>query len=795
MPYVEGESLRERLDRDHQLPVDEAVGIATNMAEALDYAHGQGVIHRDIKPANVLMLSGKPVISDFGIALAVGAAGGGRLTETGLSLGTPHYMSPEQATGDQNVGPQTDTYALGCVLYEMLVGEAPYTGPNAQAVLGQIITAKAVSATEKRASVPANVDAAIRSALEKVPADRFTAMQDFARAMADSGFRHGEEGLAAEITGRRLWNPLQIATTGVALVFALGFAWLLLRPEPARNVTRLELAVSDTLTPARGVGLAFSPDGTRIAFGAVSSGGTTRLYLRELTQLSSNAIPGTEDASNPRFSPDGQSLAFTGEGRLRTVLLTGSPPVTLVPDSVPSANAGLAWGPDGMIYFRKLNRGIWRVSETGGEAEEVTTLSPRQIAHAWPEVLPNGRAILLTALGVSNEVADVTVLSLETGELRPLFRGRVARYAESGHIVYTSNDGTGTLLAAPFDAGRLEVTGPSRAILEGRAGARYFGDFALSESGHVVYRWSGSGGAAMGGAGAGGVPVWVGRDGSEQLLDPTLTGSFGDPAVSPDGRKVAFEHTAVGGGTENIWIYDMDQGTFSRFTFESRNIDPFWSPDGSEVGFSSDRAGFMALYARPADLSGEVRLLVADPDDGLYSGSWTPDARQLVYRRGSAVTTGNTALLYAAPEPDSTPVVVVDTPAVLFHPSISPDGRWFAYSSNESGRREVYVRPFPGPGGRVQVSVDGGQRPAWPRNGREIFYRAADGSWVVATVRTDPDFAVESRERFGSPGMGDSDVSPDGQRAMTIRRDPGDTQDRDIIWLNFFEELRQVTPD
>ena len=212
MPYVEGESLRERIDRDHQLPVDEAVGIATNMAEALDYAHRQGVIHRDVKPANVLMLDGKPVISDFGIALAVGAAGGSRLTETGLSLGTPHYMSPEQATGDQNVGPQTDTYALGCVLYEMLIGEPPYTGPNAQAVLGQIITTEPVSAAKKRPSVPGNVDAAIRKALEKLPADRFASVQDFAGALANGGFQHGEAAAAR----RSLWNPLSIGATGVA---------------------------------------------------------------------------------------------------------------------------------------------------------------------------------------------------------------------------------------------------------------------------------------------------------------------------------------------------------------------------------------------------------------------------------------------------------------------------------------------------------------------------------------------------------------------------------------------------
>ncbi|MCH7935194.1 MAG: serine/threonine protein kinase, partial [Gemmatimonadetes bacterium] len=219
MPHVEGESLRERLDREHQLPVDEAIHIATNVAEALDYAHRQGVIHRDIKPANILLQDGKPVISDFGIALAVGVAGGGRLTETGLSLGTPHYMSPEQATGDQTTGPATDTYALGCVLYEMLVGEPPYTGSTAQAILGKIIAGELASATEERASVPANVDAAIRKALEKIPADRFTGAQEFAKALADPGFRHGETAGAGSAAGAGPWKKAALALTASTVLF------------------------------------------------------------------------------------------------------------------------------------------------------------------------------------------------------------------------------------------------------------------------------------------------------------------------------------------------------------------------------------------------------------------------------------------------------------------------------------------------------------------------------------------------------------------------------------------------
>ena len=444
-----------------------------------------------------------------------------------------------------------------------------------------------------------------------------------------------------------------------------------------------------------------------------------------------------------------------------------------------------------MLYFRKPDRrGIWRVSANGGEQEEVTVRALGGPSHSMVDVLPHAKGILFTRYfgGVTGN--EIAILSLETGEMRVLFQGAMARYAHSGHIVYAS--GEGTLLAVPFDADRLEVTGPARALLEGvqvlPTSASYF---ALSETGVLAYR--------PGGVGGGGVPVWVGRDGSEEVLDPVLSGSFTAPAISPDGRRVAFQHTPVG-GTTDIWIYNLDQETFSRLTFESVNWYPFWSPDGSEVGFSSNRDGRRSLYARPSDFSGEARLLLPSPDGTvpLFDALWTPDSRWLVYQGG----VGDSGLFYAAPDPDSTPIVFVDTPFMEDTPSLSPDGRWLAYQSNESGQNEVYVRPFPGPGGRSQVSVNGGTGPVWAHNGREIFYVAADNSWVVATVRSDPDFAVESRERFASAeGFADSrvtqqfDLSPDDQRLLALRVSTAGTQVRDVVVLNFFEELRQVVPE
>ena len=797
-PYIEGDTLRDKIDREKQLGIEEALDITKKVASALDYAHKHAVVHRDIKPGNILLSEeGEPIVADFGIALAVAQAGGGRVTETGLSVGTPHYMSPEQATGDRDVDPRTDVYALGCVLYEMLVGEPPYSGTTAQAVLAKILTDPAPAPTRVRGSIPPNVDAAIRKALEKLPADRFTSAQDFAGALGDPGFRH-REGLTAGITtGAGRWNGLSMATTASTVVLALALGWALLRSPPPQPVLRFELTVPDDIRPqtANGVGLAVSPDGSQVVFvgqmgaGTAASGGGAQLWRRPLDQLTPTAIPGTQGARNPRFSPDGTSVAFTGGASLTTASLTGGPPLTVVSDSVPNGNGGLAWAPDGNLYFRKFGLGIWRVSENGGEEEEVTTLDQGEAGHLWLDALPNGRGLLFTRDIGSPADDEIAVVSLETGEIRVLFQGAMARYAHSGHIVYAS--GEGTLFAAPFDVDALEVTGPSRSLLEGvlvLGGSPAL--FALSETGSLVYRP---------GSAAGTTPVWVSRDGSEEILDPTLTGSFRVPAISPEGSRVAFEYTQE--GASDIWIYYLDQGTFSRLTFEGNNRDPFWRPDGSEVGFASTREGLGGLFARPADLSGNERLLV-EQEDGqpLFDGGWTPDERWIVYQRGGGSASD---LMYAAADPDSTPVEFLATPLIEGDPSISPNGRWLAYHANDSGVYEVYVSPFPGPGGRTLISTGGGQNPVWAHNGREIFYRGTGQSLIIATVRTEPDVAVESREELTSwaghlaeNASRHFDPSPEDERLLSIRAvDSSGGEMRDIVVQNFFEELRQVVPD
>ena len=324
MPYLEGETLSDRIDREKQLPVDEAVALASKVAGALQHAHEHGVIHRDIKPANILLQGGEPVVADFGIALAVGAAGGSRLTETGLSVGTPYYMSPEQATGDQHVGPSSDTYALAAVLYEMLTGDPPYIGSTAQAVLGQIIAGEPVSATKKRGSVPSNVDAALRCALEKLPADRFTSAQDFVRALADEHFRYGEVGAAVGGEAVGPWKRRTITMTTIAALFAVAFGWALLRPEAPGPVTRVSVHIPEDqfFHPVRGE-FDLSSDGSLMVYLVSGDEGQQQLWAKQWDALEATLIRSTDGAQRPAISPDGGEVAFHFGSSIRVVSLQG----------------------------------------------------------------------------------------------------------------------------------------------------------------------------------------------------------------------------------------------------------------------------------------------------------------------------------------------------------------------------------------------------------------------------------------------------------------------------------------
>jgi serine/threonine-protein kinase len=762
------------------------------VAEALDYAHSRGVIHRDIKPANILLQAGKPVISDFGIALAVSAGGAGRLTETGLSLGTPHYMSPEQATGDMGVGAATDIYALGCVLYEMLVGEPPYTGSTPQAILGKIIMAEPVSATKQRKMVPANVDAAIRKALEKLPADRFRSASELARALADRGFRHGkEESGVAGAAAHGPWKRVAIGTTALAAVAILGLVWSVadspspeLRPLARFDVTARE---DQRLVPSTGVDFALSPDGSRVVYVGVAPGGGTQLWQRALEDLEAVPVPGTGGANGPALSPDGQSVAFVAAGALRTVSLRGGPPVTVV-GSGGGLSFSTAWGSDAIIYFSR-DLIIYRVAATGGEPEAVTVQT--EGGHRWPDALPDGRGLLLTVFGGSPAQSRVAVVGPEGGEVREILIGTMARYAASGHVVYATADGT--LLAAPFDVRRLEVTGPSVALVEGvlvKPGSA--SQFALSASGTLLY-----------GTDAGGVAelVWVSRAGQVEPVDPAWTGVFASPALSPDGARLAV--TIQDGASMDVWVKQLDRGSSLKLTFEGGLNDfPTWTPDGGSVTFYSDQAGpSWDLWTKRADGSTQA-VLELDQEGRLFESLWSSDGEWLVYRTDSGAP-GAGDILALRLRQDTVSVPLVATGLGEYGPTLSPEGRWMAYTSNETGSDEIYVVPFPNAAdAKWPVSVGGGTEPLWSRDGRELFYRNGQGDMVAVRVETQPVFSTGATSVLFSDTdyrrnvvHREYDVTADGERFIMVRPMGVGVESRLILVQNFFEELRRIAPN
>jgi serine/threonine-protein kinase len=802
MPYIEGETLRERIDRDKQLPVDEALGLATAVAHALQTAHDQGVVHRDIKPGNILLSRGQALVADFGIALAVGNAGGGRLTETGLSVGTPFYMSPEQATGDQVVGPATDTYALACVLYEMLVGDPPYSGSTAQAVLGKIIQGIPVSATASRKAVPRNVDAAIRKALEKLPADRFARADDFAKALADPGFRHGEADTTYGVAARAgFWKPLALATSAstVALMGVLG--WLSTRPAAPAPVERFESPFREGQAPVAFGAAAYShsPDGSMLVYRGPGPDGTgNQLWVRRWDDLEAAPVRGTAGALDASFSPDGRELAFSQDGEVRAMALEGGPTRTLAsPGGVPK------WLADGYVYFHDVDGNAQRVQGTGGPVELVSEKLDGEGRRFVVQLLPGGeRALLVVQL--NNLQFEVHALDFRTGESERLVVANQGLYSQTGHLVVLSE---GAVMAAPFDPGST-VLGTAVPLVDGVQ------SFSLSASGRLAYF------PGLTEEGENTELVWVTRAGEATPVEESWrfdrgAGNFGW-SLSPDGTRIAVRHR-TSGGNNDIWIKELPDGPFRRLTFddEEQRV-PFWTPDGLRVTyFSTPAAGSGAgdVWSARADGTGQPELVLAS-SRGFAQGEWSPDGSSLVLRAAVlAGTEGNRPgardLFLFRPGVDSAAVTLLATAEYAEQdPRVSPDGGWLAYVSNETGRDEAFVRPFPdAESGKVQVSSSGGFGPLWSRDGRELFY--VDGADNVVAVRFDVSsgFRVTARQvLFAIPdgylraiGNNGIDVSADGERflmgrSLTATGAEGDAP-RLVLVQNFAEELRRRVPN
>jgi WD40 repeat protein len=743
MPFVEGETLRDRIDREKQLPVDEAVALARQIAAALQAAHDRGVVHRDIKPANILLSHGEPLVADFGIALAVQEAGGGRLTETGLSLGTPFYMSPEQATADRAPDARSDVYSLGSVLYEMLTGEPPFTGNTAQAVLGKILSAAPVQPTQLRKSIPAHVEGVILRSLERLPADRFPSAAEFGRALGDPSFRHGaakdasidSAAAGAAIASLRLRLRAAIAA---AAVLGLGFVWALLgrngAAPAATNVVEFFVAGDSTSRIVGGApgSLALTRDGGQLAFVGASGpeGGLhQQAYVRRLDERVARPVPETDDARSVFFSPDGSWLGFsTGANRLFKVRLAGGSPVPITDLAGPLNSA--SWGEDDRIVYGVTGApGLMSVAASGGQGEEILAQNDTVTGMLDPRHLPGGRVVVFSSLINGNKIQT---LDLETREVRTLGPG-ISPYWVPDHLVYGLPDGT--VLAHPFDARRLELTGEPVQIASGVGGwLNISRDLAVSESGTIAYIERGLAGSDLLLLNSGGPRVF------ESLLHGT---EMSTPRVAPNGEAVLYTQGIPGAAPSSLFVYSERQRT-SRLLYTGQGVWGMgWSPDGGTVLLAQGQPGSVHFFTMPSDGSRAPTLAVRRRNPvGNQMAEYSPDGAWIVWTEGGTATSEIWAVRSGG---TGEPTAVVSNGGYSSQPTASPDSRWLAYTSEVTGAAQVYVTRFPEGGLAVPISNAGGMAPSWGTTRDTLTY--FDGANLTrALLSFDDAPVVESRE-------------------------------------------------
>jgi serine/threonine-protein kinase len=768
MPFVEGESLRTRLDREKQLPIDDAIRIATAVASALDYAHRQGVIHRDLKPANILLHDGNPLVADFGIALAVSNAGGSRITQTGLSLGTPMYMSPEQATGDRAIDARTDIYSLAAVTYEMLTGDPPHTGSTSQAVIARLLTDKPRSIRESRASVPLHVNATVEKALEKLPADRWPTAREFADAL--SGARPvpvtatesaRAEGAPATGASRRVLAREAIAWALAASGIAAA-SYVATRPEtilPTPVAARLIAELPDSFTPPTSPyrHVAISHDGRRLAV-ISAKGGRAMIYVRRLEDSVFAAVPGSEGAASVALSYDGESVAFhiLHRGVFKLQLPDGT--AQLVADSADLPR----WGESGEIVFRTAGDALGLAPADGSKLRFLRPDSASQIDA--PSLLPGGRDMLVSrASGGGGR--ELVLVSTANGHVTPLNMPGFGGSYSAGRVVFARSPGQ--VLAAPFSLDKRAFTGAATALLQGVGGNGLGSEFDVTGNGTLVYMTGHAADLRS--------MVTVDREGIEQPLSREDR-LYGEPRVSPDGRRVVMR---IGKPPDfpDAGIFEVGTGALTLLPTDKQSTRAEWSRDGTRIITIDASRDSTFVQSRPWDGNGSVETLHRGvgiaKEKSVVTVSIGPPQGWSAFGVTNAEHTGD--ILIAPTDSLQALRPFIGTPATGFTPRVSPSGRLLAYSSLKGGRMQVYLRPIPGPGPEVLVSIDAGREPIWSSDGKSLFYRGPK-RMMVATVAEQPSLAVTKRDSLfivspydPSDIFGAYDVFPDGKRFVMTR--------------------------
>ena len=796
MEYIEGETLAERLKKG-SLSLDETLRYSIEMADALDKAHRQGVVHRDIKPGNIMLTISGVKLLDFGLAIRLRQGGGEAsadadsnlltrqksLTAEGAIIGTFRYMAPEQLEGG-DVDARTDLFAFGAVIYEMATGRKAFEGKSQASLIASIMSSQPPSIATHQEMTPPALDHVVRTCLAKDPDERRQTAHDVLldlQWIAEQGAR--AESTSAASVSRAAGVPLRWTVLAVvaAMLAAAIVAWMVARPPPPVT-TRLSV----TLPPAdrlEATGLAVSPDGRALVYVATRDG-VTQLYRRALDALEAAPLRGTDSATYPFFSPDGEWVGFFADGKLRKVPLGGGTVVSLC--DAPDGRGG-SWASNDTIYFTPIGSGgtVFAVSASGGVPWSVAEVDVGD-QWRWPDVLPGGRGLLW------NDIfpGGVGVQALEASEIRPLLeRASFARYLPTGHVVFVRDQ---SLWSVPFDADRLELAGAATPLVEGiLVDAFGFAWYAVSDTGTLVYVSSSQQENEL---------VWRDRDGNEMgtIGEP---GVFRNPVLSPDDERVAVSRTDMDTGNVDIWVLDERREASSRYTFDpASELSMAWSPDGRRIAFNSNRGGgTYKLYEAPAGGVGEPQFLLgSDTNVGLLD--WSSDGRFILYFDGGLNRTLRVLPMDGPVDGEAESFALRETDFDQYQAKLSPDRRWLAYVSNESGASEVYVLDFPDAEGKWQISNEGGVQPQWSGTGTEIFYIAPDSRLMAVDVSGESELEVGIphalfqtqiwRGASAAPGIrAQYDVSADGERFLINRAHRGAAATEIHVVLDWFSEL------